>query len=251
MTERSYGWHKSERDDRDYRFSAPPHIVASRPDHVNLRPVCPPIWDQTQLGSCTAFSSGGGYVFSRMKQGLPAETPSFLHIYFNTRVLEGTVDEDSGASVRNAIKALVAQGAPPDADWPYDITKFAQKPPAKAYADGLLDHPVLYQAVPQTIEQMQGCLAQGYPIIIGFSVYSGFESEEVARTGVVHMPAKHEVFLGGHCVEVIGYNEKQKRFYLRNQWGVHWGIQGYFTMPYDYLLDPKLASDFWTIRTVV
>ncbi|MFZ1978114.1 MAG: peptidase, partial [Bacteroidota bacterium] len=29
-----------------------------------------------------------------------------------------------------------------------------------------------------------------------------------------------------------------------------WGIKGYFTIPYDYLLDDNLANDFWTIRMV-
>jgi hypothetical protein len=27
-------------------------------------------------------------------------------------------------------------------------------------------------------------------------------------------------------------------------------MNGYFTMPYNYLTDPELAHDFWTIRIV-
>ncbi len=46
----------------------------------------------------------------------------------------------------------------------------------------------------------------------------------------------------------VGYDEAERRFIVRNSWGADWGIKGYFTMPYDYVLDPSLASDFWTLR---
>ncbi len=39
-----------------------------------------------------------------------------------------------------------------------------------------------------------------------------------------------------------------QRFIVRNSWGSGWGKGGYFTMPYAYLTDRNLASDFWTIR---
>ena len=44
----------------------------------------------------------------------------------------------------------------------------------------------------------------------------------------------------------VGYDQRQKRFIVRNSWGIEWGQQGYFTMPYAYL--ETLADDFWTIR---
>jgi hypothetical protein len=33
-------------------------------------------------------------------------------------------------------------------------------------------------------------------------------------------------------------------------WGTDWGMKGDCTMPYEYLLDAQLASDFWTIQSV-
>jgi hypothetical protein len=27
-------------------------------------------------------------------------------------------------------------------------------------------------------------------------------------------------------------------------------MQGYFTLPYAYLIDPNLADDYWTIRLI-
>jgi len=97
---------------------------------------------------------------------------------------------------------------------------------------------------------MKGCLASGYPFVFGFTVYDSFESQQVAQTGVVPMPGSTEQVLGGHCVVAVGYDDSQQRFIVRNSWGADWGIQGYCTMPYAYLTDPNLASDFWTIRLV-
>ena len=48
----------------------------------------------------------------------------------------------------------------------------------------------------------------------------------------------------------IGYDESRQWFLVRNSWGAGWGMKGCFTMPYAYLIQPGLASDFWTIRLV-
>ncbi len=102
----------------------------------------------------------------------------------------------------------------------------------------------------QTPSQLKGCLASGYPIVFGFTVYESFESDAVAKTGQVPLPKPSEKVLGGHAVLAVGYDETQQRFIVRNSWGKNWGLQGYFTMPYSYLTDNNLADDFWTIRVV-
>ncbi len=63
------------------------------------------------------------------------------------------------------------------------------------------------------------------------------------------MPQPAEQALGGHAVLAVGYDDGQQRF-IRNSWGPGWGIQGYCMMPYLYLSDGSLASDFWTVRLV-
>jgi C1A family cysteine protease len=72
----------------------------------------------------------------------------------------------------------------------------------------------------------------------------------VAQTGIVPMPSPQEQLLGGHCVVAVGYDDAQQRFIVRNSWGEGWGKNGYCTMPYAYLTDTDLSSDFWTIRLV-
>ena len=116
-----------------------------------------------------------------MKQGLAdVFVPSRLFIYYNERVIEGTVDEDSGAMIRDGIKSVAKQGAPHEKLWPYVIAKFRTRPSAPAYKDAARHPAVLYQRVTREIDQMKGCLASGYPFVFGFSVYESFESQTVA-----------------------------------------------------------------------
>jgi len=97
---------------------------------------------------------------------------------------------------------------------------------------------------------MKGCLASGYPFVFGFTVYDSFESTTVAQTGHAPMPQPGEKVAGGHAVAAVGYDDKNQWFIVRNSWGASWGLKGYFTLPYQYLLAADLSDDFWTIRIV-
>jgi hypothetical protein len=166
--------------------------------------------------------------------------------------MEGTIRSDAGAQIRDGMKVVASLGAPPERLWPYDITKFTRKPPAKAYKAALKHKAIAYFRVDQTrLREMLGCLAGGFPFIFGFTVYDGFESAKVVRNGILDMPKRAERVLGGHAVLAVGYNQKTKRFLVRNSYGERWGRKGYFSMPFDYLLDGDLAADFWTIRDVI
>jgi C1A family cysteine protease len=98
------------------------------------------------------------------------------------------------------------------------------------------------------LEQMRQCLAEGYPFVFGFSVYTAFESPAVAQTGVLNLPVTGEKQLGGHAVCAVGYDDTAKTVLVRNSWGADWGMDGYFTIPYDYISNNNLADDFWTLR---
>ena len=245
-----YGWIPDEPDQRDHLYAAPPQFLAALPASTDLRAQCPPVYDQGQLGSCTANAIGAAIEFDRLKQSLPDFVPSRLFIYYNERVIEGTVNSDGGAMIRDGIKTVASDGVCPETDWPYDIAKFAQKPSPKAYTDAVADRAVSYQSIIQDPNQMKGCLASGYPFVFGFTVYQSFESQAVAQSGHAPMPASGERAIGGHAVMAVGYDDSHQWFIVRNSWGVTWGLKGYFTLPYAYLIQAGLSSDFWTIRIV-
>ena len=172
-----YGWIPDLPDRRDRIFAARPDTLRTLPPRVDMRDVCPPIYDQGALGSCTAQAIAALLQFDQAKQAQPAAcTPSRLFIYYNERVIEGTVDDDSGAMLRDGIKSVARQGAPQEPLWPYRIPRFRDKPPAAAYREGLKHQALLYERLLQDVDQLKGCLAGGYPFVFGFSVYESFES---------------------------------------------------------------------------
>ena len=246
-----YGWLPDLPDERDHFYAAPVAATAVLPASADLRPQCPPVYDQGQLGSCTANAIAGAIQFDRLKQQLAQVfVPSRLFIYYNERATEHTVDSDSGAQIRDGIKSVAKLGDCPETEWPYTIARFKTKPSPECYADALRYRVVSYQRLTPVLSQLKGCLASGYPFVFGFTVYESFESPQVAKTGHASLPGAGERAIGGHAVVGVGYQDAKQWFMVRNSWGNQWGLKGYFTLPYAYLTDENLASDFWTIRVV-
>jgi hypothetical protein len=202
-------------------------------------------------GNCTANAIGAALQFDELKQkeANPFQ-PSRLFIYYNERVMENTVNSDSGARIRDGIKSVAKTGYCPETEWLYDITKFAVRPPAICYQDAKKYKALSYQRVMQSLSQMKGCLAAGTPFVAGFSVYESIRNAEVEKTGNIPLPQQKEALLGGHAILIVGYDDTKQVFNLRNSWGDGWGDGGYGTLPYAYLSSPRLASDFWVINTV-
>ena len=261
---RGLGWIPDLPDHRDHLYSAPMALLRRLPQQADLRPQCPPIYDQGRIGSCTANAIAAAIQFDRLKKGQsPDFVPSRLFIYYNERRIEGHVAFDSGAQLRDGIKSVHKQGVCPEEEWPYDDTpaeedggpfpagsRPATKPPHSCYRDAVHHHALQYQRLAQTLSQLKGCLASGYPFVFGFTVYSSFFEAEGKQKLVIPFPSDSDAVLGGHAVLGVGYDDATNRFTIRNSWGPGQADGGYFYMPYGYLTDSNLSSDFWTIRTV-
>ncbi len=244
-----YGWIPSYPDFRDlvYEVGTPRKL----PSSIDLREFCPAVYDQGQLGSCTSNAVAGACEFAWIREKKPnSYTPSRLAIYYDERVIEGTPGTDSGAQVRDGLKVIHEKGFASESFWPYDVGKFATRPPQTYYSNAAFEKVVSYAAVPQTHYAMKKALTNLDPIVIGFTVYESFESDSVATDGMVPMPKADEQVLGGHAVLIVGYSDPDQAFIVRNSWGMGWGMGGYCYMPYQYLTDRALASDLWTIKLV-
>ena len=244
-----YGWNPDLPDHRDvYKVTKP----MARPALVDLvvTKLFPPIWDQEKLGACVAHGTGRCFMYALGKEKLPEWMVSRLMIYYDARIPENSTASDDGCQIRDAIKTLNRYGVCAESEWPYIIDKFAIKPPEQCYIDGLNGQLLSYSRVSQTVQGLETCLAEGYPIVCGISVYESFESDAVAATGMVPMPSHNEGFLGGHCITIVGYDNKKQLFKCANSWGISWGQQGYFFIPYAYLLSSSLADDFWQLQKV-
>ncbi len=246
---KGYGWKRGLPEYNAVPYQPKLQLLQLSPPKVDLRPSCPSVYDQGALGSCTANAIGGLFQFLSIKEKKESFVPSRLFIYYNERVLEGTVNEDSGASLSDGMKVLSQLGAPHESMWTYNISKFRVRPNLSVYADGKKHLASQASKVDNTnLDTMRACLADGFPIVGGFTVYQSFETSTVARTGVVPMPSRREQILGGHAVMVVGYDDSKNWFIVRNSWGTAWGDKGYFYIPYLYFCNINLADDFWTAR---
>lgn len=241
---RRWGWRSDGPDRRDLRLRLDPGL-APLPDRASLRGGMPIVVDQGDLGSCTACATASALEYDRDKQGRPVNQPSRLFVYYNSRSLEDSVQWDAGAEIRDAIKAAARWGAPPEDLWPYSVARFAARPSNVAYASGLADRALVYARVDQTTRALRATLAAGFPVVVGFNVYPSFMTSAVADTGTVPMPTRDERLEGGHATLLTGYDHPAGLWLLRNSWGTAWGDDGYFTLPYPYLVDPGIAGDFW------
>jgi C1A family cysteine protease len=241
---RKYGWVKDIPDTRDYLYKRLLTDITI-PVQVDLRATCPPVEDQGNLGSCTANALAGNLEFLEIKSNALFWDISRLFIYYNERKIEGDVQFDNGAQLRDGIKSLVTYGYCSEKRIPYDITKFTKRPSCVAYMEAKKNKISSYYSL-QTMDEMNHCIANGYPFVFGFDVFESFESPEVAHTGIVPIPGLEERMLGGHAVCAVGYDQDKKWFIVRNSWGTDWGDQGYCYMPFDYVI--KHANDFWSIR---
>lgn len=248
---RIYNYTPDVPDVRDhYLFGTHRALPGALPQIVDMRPLMTPVEDQGQLGSCTANAAVGAVEYLDNRIDKTYKNYSRLFLYYNERKLEHTTLIDSGAYIRDAIKALNRYGVCTEETWPYDISKYAVRPSIGAYKEALKYIETSYMRVNQTEQEMMSALFLGYPIILGFSVYESFESDTVAQTGVVPMPGQGEKLLGGHAVLAVGYDQSKRQFICRNSWGSGWGLQGYFLIPFDYLTNGDLAEDMWCIEKV-
>lgn len=241
-----FHWVKDKTDSRDYIYKSTP---VRTPTSVDLRQWCTLIEDQGNLGSCTGQAIAGAIEYLNKKSGKITDV-SRLFIYYYERAILGTIGYDSGAYIRDGIKVVSKNGAPLEQYWPYVIRRYTTQPNNTALNDAARRKVTLYERV----TNLQGCinaLANGYPITVGFYVYSSFMGSSVTSTGVMPYPnTSRERLLGGHAVLLVGYNNTTNRFIARNSWGTGWGDRGYFYMPYQVIDNRLMSDDFWIIKTV-
>ncbi len=248
-----FGWNRDTPDHRDMRYTIPAHLTSfdALPSLIDMRPQCPAPYNQLELGACTGEALTGLVHFDIMKQDpSKAWQPSALFVYYNERVLGNSINEDAGAELRDGIKSLVRWGVCPEQYWPYIIDKFKTKPSAQAYKNAITHRIDNYMRLWQDEHSLKACLVEGFPFVLGISAYESFQSDEVAATGIVPMPTMTERLLGGHAVMCVGYDDSTRMYIVRNSYGIDWGQQGYFLIPYDYVHHPDLAADMWVVKFV-
>jgi C1A family cysteine protease len=245
----SYGRIKDKDDSRDYLYVRG-RLMKVHPDSVDLRSNTSPVRDQGNLGSCTGFANATGMrEFLQLAAGQSLSVMSPLFLYYEERVLEGSVSQDVGAENRDGMKVLQKMGCATESDWPYNISKFAKSPSATSVKNALNYTVASYHRL-NTLADAQDCLANGSGFVMGFDVYESFESPETEATGRMSMPQPGEQLLGGHAVFVCGYKLDPAwpgggYLIVKNSWGTSWGDKGFFYMPFQYVTKYANTMDMW------
>ena len=261
-----YGYRRDRLDPNDRIFNNEEQVQLGNalPKTYDLASEMPPIYNQGNLGSCTANATAAIMQHCQMKEGEAegANVPSRLFIYYNERKLGGyPLDQDTGAEVRDGIKVLVTLGAPPESDWPYSDANpgpFQQDPSAQSFTDALKYEAVTYKKIVIGLPgaPMRTAIVNHYPIAFGFPVPAMFEDPNWdPANDVLPLPDASTQFIGGHAVVVVGYDFSMTRFRVpvfkvRNSWDEPWGDQGHFYMDYRWF-EPyrQLAGDLWVVMT--
>lgn len=244
----------TKKDFRDYKLSiVVPKILPLR---SSVEKWAPPVFDQLNFGSCVFNAWMGIYGSLMFKHGVPFIRASRMFPYWNVRwdyLQQGiisSISEDCGAEIRDGGLSFKKLGSPHESTWLYTAENFAKKPNAKAYAEALLHQGLRMEKLDDAnrMQQIKACIANSrVPVVFGFNVYASFEN--IGPDGIMPMPKSYEEYLGGHAVYIIAYDDKLKRFKVRNSWGPDWGDKGNFYMPYDFAADTDECMDFWRMTS--
>lgn len=247
-TKRCYGMKKDSPDKRDKMYAKLSSPVAL-PRIADLRPWVGSIKDQGSEGSCTghAGSSDVEWQCRKYRNEQPVLSPAFL--YSQELINEGTFPNDNGAMPRSICQVLNKFGVCEESVDPYKpgsiVTPSApQIENAKKYQLGGYHRMT-------SLDQVLSCLGDPtpWPVLLSFNVYASFESEAVAKTGLMPIPnPAYEVLMGGHEVLVVGYDQDKQVLIIQNSWGRAWGDQGFFYMPFPLVQNPNMVTDLWIIH---
>lgn len=207
------------------------------------------IRDQDNVGMCTAVCAVSTLEYYLTKANNISIQLSPLFVYYNERRIRGTIEQDIGATLTDAIQAITIFGACKETTWPFidDNIKFKEKPSDQAYKE---PHEIFkglrfkHSHLSNNLELIKHVLSEKTPVLCGINVFPSFESEETEKTGVVPMPDFYESPIAAHAITLIGYDDTTNHFKFANSWGVDWGDKGYGYLPYNYFINQNISNQY-------
>jgi len=205
------------------------------------------IQDQGNLGACTAQAVST--MFEQL-MGTQVIQLSPMFNYTNSRILDGDdLDSDPGTTLQTACGNLRLAGICRETTWPYTQGNFGQRPSLVAYQEAsILASSIDYVSLARTVSNIKVAVGiYGYLVSIGFLVGSNYESAETTATGDIQMEDFSTMtVIGGHALNICGWDDARQRFLIVNSYSASWGNNGYGSIPYDYVMSADLTPEIKT-----
>lgn len=223
---------KSERDERDYileilvgvnNLNKSSSICDYRNDLLEVR-------DQGSQGTCYAQSAACMKEWQEKKDyGLNEYlSPQFFYNnrnYWNDDKQDGNdINEDNGMTGRDVMRILKDIGICKESEYPYFKIEKASEIPIEIYNSASKNKISSYARI-YSIDGLKHSLKCNGPCLITFPVFN-YGNE-------MWIQNKDEEMMGGHAMTVVGYNDIEKHFIIRNSWGDNWNDKGHCYYKYN------------------
>ena len=96
---------------------------------------------------------------------------------------------------------------------------------------------------------------QRVPIVVGLTLYASFDNPYARRTGRITLPLDGDQPIGGHAMLVVGFDDNERTFLVRNSWGTGWAygnpwhLADHALIPYAYFT--RYASGCYSMRNIL
>lgn len=227
---RKTGLIPQESDDRDYIFNKTSYNIL---DRVDWSDSFPPVTDQWVYNSCTAHAVGEmlDHTLRTFKTVRWDIVSSKAYLWYYSRLREGTEKENSGVVLRDVFKAIKEHGFVPETFWDYDngydiLPDDKTRIAAQFYILYLKTLPS-YHLIPQTewhikAQMLKTALSMGYCPVFALPIdtrFRGLKSGDIVVT-MINEGRYHAMLL-------VGFDDTEDVFIVRNSWGTKWGDSGY------------------------
>ncbi len=189
-----------------------------------------PVRNQGGCGSCWAFATAAALESYQLRQN---NTPG-LNFDTSEQVLVSCSGAGScgGGYIGSASSYIRDTGLPLESCYPYTATNGSCSSACSTVFTNTyhIGSWAYVCTTAPTVSALKNALYTYGPLVTTMDVYSDFFSY---KSGVYQYVTGS--YQGGHAVLLVGYDDAQQAFLVKNSWGTDWGMSGYFWIAYNQL----------------
>ncbi len=186
-----------------------------------------PVKNQGNCGSCWAFA-----VTAALESQVFMGVSTIKDLSEQTLVSCSGAGSCSGGYVDGAANYIQNTGLPPESCFPYTAANTSCGSAClnwKNSTDGIIAWHWVATSAP-TVDNIKNALYTYGPLVTTMDVYNDFF---YYTSGIYSYTSGS--YAGGHAITIVGYDDANRCFIVKNSWGTGWGESGYFRIAYSEL----------------